>query len=820
MWKNFMRVTIRSISKNKAFNAINIAGLAIGLASAIFIILYIISETSYDRFNERSADIYRLYMDGKMAGEEFRGAWVSSITGPAFHEEIPEIENFCRFDWANNRLMWVDPANKYLENQLLYADSTFFEVFTIDLLQGDPHTCLDEPNTIVLTESKAIQYFPNGDPIGQSIAMNDDSTLYRVTGVVVEAPRNSHFDYDFICSYSTYESSRRTTWFNNHMQTYLLVTPGADPELLDQKLEAVTLKYIGPELEQIMGVSIEELFATGAKYGYHPQPLMDIHLNSGIEVPSDIGYRPNGNRTYLIIFGIIAFFVLIIASINFMILSTARSLSRAKEVSLRKVVGSDRKKLVQQFLFESVFLSLVSLVIAIVLVTVLLTPFNNLVGLDLVLGDIFSWYMLPSFILLAVLVGLLSGSYPSFVLASFKPIFALKGNANVKNGTTVLRNALVIIQFSISIIIIAGTLVIYWQFNYMTNKDLGFDKDQLVVVERIHPLGEGNEIQTFKKELLTHSAVLSATNSTAYMGAPNNNNAYAIKGRPMDETVLFHTFWTDEDFMETYRFGLATPDSRYFSEDFSSDSLACLVNEAAVRKYNLEDPLNQSIMWGFDDPENVKELKIIGVMEDHHFLTLKHEVGAQIAILKDKNWNWSGYLTVRLAAGKDNIETGLAHIQDKWEEFTSDQPFQYFFLDEELESYYAEEKRTGAVTMIFSILAIFIASLGLFGLTLYNSQKRIREIGIRRVMGATETNVITVISKSVGYAVGISIVIAMPVAYFMMQDWLRDFPYNVGFQPVLFIMAALLAIIIAMVTVTITSLKAARINPALALHYE
>jgi len=406
------------------------------------------------------------------------------------------------------------------------------------------------------------------------------------------------------------------------------------------------------------------------------------------------------------------------------------------------------------------------------------------------------------------------------VLASFKPIFALKGNASAKNGTTVLRNALVIIQFSISIIIIAGTLVIYWQFRYMTNKDLGFDKEQLVIVERLHPLGAGNEIQTFKKELLSHSAIISATNSTAYLGAPNNNNGYSIKGRPPDEAVLFYTFWTDEDFMETYKFGLSTPDSRYFSEEFSSDSSACLVNEAAVRKYNLEDPLNQSIINGMDDPENAQELRIIGVMEDYHFLTLKHEVGAQIVILKDRNWEWSGYLTVRLAAGKDNIEAGLAHIDEKWEEFTSDQPLQYFFLDEELDSYYAEEKKTGAVTMVFSILAIFIASLGLFGLTLYNSQKRIREIGIRKVMGATENNVIAVISKSVVYAVGISILIAMPVSYFMMQDWLRDFPYNVGFQPVLFIMAALLAIIIAMVTVTFTSLKAARINPALALHYE
>ncbi len=819
MWKNFLRVTIRSISKNKAFNVINISGLAIGLASAIFIILYIITETSYDRFHKRSADIYRLYLDGKMAGEQFKGAWNSPIFGPTFHEEIPEIENYCRMDFANNRLMWVDPENKYLEGHIMYADSTFFEVFTIDLLRGNPATCLDEPNTILLSESKVKQYFPGGDPMGKSIAMNNDSTLYRVTGVVQDPPRTSHFYYDFICSYSTYESSRRTSWFNNHMQTYILVRPGADRQLLDDKINASLIENIRPQLVEFMGITPEEFMEAGGKYGVFSQPLLKIHLDTGIEVPSDIGFRPIGNRSYLVIFGLIAFFVLVIASINFMNLSTARSLSRAKEVSLRKVVGSDRKQLVRQFLFESVFLSLISLLIALLLVVVLLNPFNSLVGMNLEFGDIFRWYMVLSFLILAILVGLLSGSYPSFVLASFKPIFALKGNASAKNGTTWLRNALVIIQFSISIIIIAGTLVIYWQFKYMTNKDLGFDKEQLVVMDRIHPLGTGQEIQTFKRELTGHNSILAATNSTGYLGATNNNNAYGIKGRPPEEAALFFTYWTDEDFMDTYRFTLATPDSRYFSREFSSDSSACLVNEAAVKKYNLEDPLNQAIL-NESGPSEFTEMRIVGVMSDYHFLTLKHEVGAQIVILKPEGWDWAGYLTVRLAPGKENIAAGLKHMEEKWKEFTNDEPFQYFFLDEELDKYYAEEKRTGTVTMIFSILAIFIASLGLFGLTLYNSQKRIREIGIRKVMGATESNIVSVITKSVVYAVGISIVIAMPVAYFMMQDWLRDFPYNVGFQPILFISAALLAIVIAMVTVTITSLRAARINPAIALHYE
>ncbi|MCK5067982.1 MAG: ABC transporter permease, partial [Bacteroidales bacterium] len=726
MWKNFIRVTIRSISKNKAFNVINIAGLAIGLASAIFIILYIISETSYDRFNERSADIYRLYIKGKMAGDEFKGAWNSPIAGPTFHEEVPEIENFCRFDFYSNQLMWVEPDNKFLEESVMLADSTFFEIFTIKLLEGDPATCLDEPHTIVLSESKAAQYFPQGDPIGKSIAMNDESNLFRITGVVQDAPRTSHFDYEFIASYSSDERSNATFWFSNWMMTYFLVRPGTDQEQLNENINASLIENIRPQLKQFMGISPEEFNEGGGEYGMYTQPLLEIHLDQGIDLPNEVGYRPIGNRTYLVIFGVIAFFVLVIASINFMNLSTARSLSRAKEVSLRKVVGSEKKHLIRQFLFESVFLSLLSLVIALFLVVVLLNPFNKLVGMNLAFGDIFSWYMIPAFIVLAVLVGLLSGSYPSFVLASFKPIFALKGNASVKNGTTVLRNALVIIQFSISMIIIAGTLVIYWQFRYMTNKDLGFEKEQLVVLERLHPLGR--QIQTFKYELTSHISIQTATNSTAYLGNTNNNSVFGIKGRPIEESPSMFVYYTDEDFMETFKFDLATPDSRFFSKEFPGDSTACLINEATVRKHNLEDPMNTRFLSPDAEGFNT-ELRVIGVVKDHHFSSLKDEIGSQIIMLKPQSSNWHGYITLRLAGGKDNIEAGLKHIDKLWKEFTDDEPLQYFFLDEQLNTYYAEEKRTGTITMIFSMLAIFIASLGLFGLTLYNSQKRIREIG-------------------------------------------------------------------------------------------
>jgi len=818
MWRNFFVVTLRSIRKNKLFNLINITGLAIGLASAIFIILYIISESGYDRFHKRTDDIYRVCLDGKMAGEVFKGAYTSPVTAVVFNEEIPEIENYCRLHFQNNILIWSEPTKKFLEDRVMYADSSFFEVFSFKLIEGDPATCLNEPKTIVLSESKAKQYFPDGNVLGKTIAINSEAELFRVTGIVEDAPRLSHFHYDFICSYCTNSNSRNTSWFNNHMQAYLLARPGSKGTVVDEKIKEVTFTHISPAIKQLLGVEPEEFLESDDRYGYFAQPLKEIHLDADVEVPGSIGYKPLGNKTYLIIFAAIAFFVLVIAAINFMNLSTARSLSRAKEVSLRKVVGSGRKQLIRQFLFESVFLSLVSLVLALVLVFYFLKPFNTLVNLNLAYEDIFKWYMLPVFVLLAVLVGLLSGSYPSFVLASFQPIQALKGSNSSKNGTGFLRNLLVIIQFTISIVIIAGTLVIYWQFRYMTNKDLGFDEEQLVVLERIYPLDK--QIQTFKEELTSHASILSASNSTSYMGAPNNGNPYWIKGRPDEETFMFWTNWADEDLIETHRIELATPDSRYFSKEFPSDSSACLINEAAVRKYNIENPLNQTIKELMGDSDEYEEMRVIGVVRDHHYASLKHEVSPQIIQLKPEDWNYAGYLTVRLAPGKQNIEAGLDYMDQAWQKFTDDEPLQYFFLDEKLDSYYAEEKRTGMLTMVFSIIAILIACLGLFGLTLYNSQKRIREIGLRKALGATENSIIGLVSRSVVNAVGISILIAMPVAYFMMRDWLRGFPYNVGFQPLLFLSAAILVVIISMITVTVTSLRAARTDPAICLHYE
>jgi len=815
MWRNYILVTLRSLTKNRFFNLINISGLALGLASAILIILFIFNELRFDRFNTQAKQIYRIYVDGKMANEEFKGAWNSPVFGPTFFEEIPEVINFCRFDFRDNQLIWANPEKKYLENHIQYADSTFFQVFTIKMLQGDPDNALKAPNSILLSESKANLYFPGENPLGKSLYINNDTSVYMVTGVVEDAPESSHFYYDFIVSYCTLEASRSTFWLNNFMFTYLLVDEHATKEGLEKSMNDVMLAHIRPLLEQFLGITVEEFTSKGNRYGVYTQPLLDIHLDTAIGLPGDRGFRPIRSKQSLVIFGVIAFLILVIASINFMNLSTARSLSRSREVSLRKVLGSSKGLLIRQFLTESTMLALISLFIAIVLVILILPTFNKLLDLNIHATDMLKWSMIPALILLALLVGLLSGSYPAMVLSSFKPLEALKGNRSGNNGSGLLRNVLVVVQFSISIIIVVGTLVIFWQFRYMTNKDLGFEKENIIVMERLSPLG--TRIQTFRKELLNNPAILSASNSSAWIGNPNSNSTYLIKGRDHGEGYLHSSFYTDPDFMETYKLQIADGQGRYFSRDFPTDTAACLLNETAVKKYSIDDPLNTIILQPDDNAEYI-EYRVIGVVKDHNFSSVKQEVGAQIFFLKREEWNWPGYLSIRV--NPEAGEAAVDHIRNTWESFTADQPLQYFYLDDTLDGFYADEKRTGTLSLIFSFLAIFIASLGLFGLTLYNTQKRTKEIGIRKALGASEEKILALVSRSAMISVGIAIAIAWPVAYYAMRDWLNNFPYNVGFQPLLFVLAALLAVLIAMATVTFSTLRSARINPGEALRYE
>ena len=816
MWRNFFAVAIRNISKNKVFTLINVSGLAIGMASSILIMLFIYKELTFDRFHEKSDRICRLYIDGVMGAQSFRGAWTSRIMAPTFAAEIPEIEKYVRFDVYNQQLIWSDREIQ-VEDQFLFADSTLFDIFTIHLVRGDPATALTRPNTLVLTEEKARLYFGDQDPLGKSLSINSDSNLYMVTGVIEPLPGNSHFFADFIASSVTLDWESQQTWFQNSIFSYVLLSPGADRKKVEKKMEVVMKEHITGELESILGVSPDEWAAGGNRYGIFLQPLVNIHLQPDIEVGIEICFRPVNDPLYIRIFGLVAFFILAIASINFMNLSTARSANRSREIGLRKVAGSERGLLISQFLTESVVLSFVAMAFALILVELSLPWFNQAMDLNLGLALVKEYYLIPMVLLLALLVGLLSGLYPAFFLSRFEPVEAIKGHSSGFHRANYLRSLLVVAQFTISVAIIVGTLIVSNQLRYMLNKDLGFDKKQLVVMKRIYPLG--NSIQAFCREIEKIPGVEAATNSTTYLGFNNSTESYQIKGREASKNYLFATNYVDYEFMNTYQFRLADNRSRFFNASFGTDTSAVIINRAAVEEYGMTDPFETVIV----EPTlagDTNMLRVIGVVENFHHSSLREPVGPYMIRFKSESLNWSGYITIRLGVAGEGLPSTLNKIRRTWMEMSNDAPFQYFFLDDELGNYYKEEQRTGRLSMLFAILATFIACLGLFGLTLHNTHRRTREIGIRKAMGASIRQVIVVISKQILLLMGISVFLAWIVAYLFMQHWLLDFPYHIGFKPLIYVVAATAAMIISMATVILLSYRAARTNPADILHYE
>ncbi len=811
MIKNFILTAIRNISKNKLYAFINIFGLSIGIASAVLILLFITSELSYDKYHKNSDRIYRLHIQGKLEGSELNGAYSAVPAGPAFKEEIPEVAEFSRMKETGQRVIKYE-NKKILEEHFVYADSSIFRIFDLNMIQGDPEKALTEPNTMVITESTAKKIFGNINPMNEMVSINADSNIYRVTGIIEDLPENTHLVFNALGSYHTLEESNNTFWLSNNLFTYLLLEEGADELVVEEKMQEVSLKYIEDNLMEALGITVEDFENKGNEYGIMLQELRDIHLNNEISG----GFKPTHDKKYLLIFSFIAVLILVIASINFMNLSTAKSANRAKEVGMRKVVGSTKKQLVNQFLWESILLSILSLVLGLILVELLLPYFNQLIGLNLSINYFSEWYTIPALVGLAVIVGLMSGSYPSFVLSAFKPVEVLKGNVTrgVKGGR--LRNILVVLQFTISIIIIFGTIVVYSQLNFMLNKDMGFSKDQQLVIDRVWPLDD--KMQTFIQEIEKLPGIEIATNSTAYPGYVNNDNGYQIKGRDRAKTYLMITNWTDYDYIETYDIELK--EGRFLSRDFSSDSTAAVINETAVKNFDLEDPLNTVIiMPGYfnDEPE---EIRVVGVVKDYHLASLRQPIRPGIFLLKKEWWDWGGFISVKLSEDIKSYRNTIRQIENTWQEFLPDEPFLYFFLDEKLESLYKEEIRTARISLTFSILAILIASLGLFGLTLFTTEKKTREIGIRKVMGAKIQNIILLILKDVSILMLISTVIAWIAAYRIMNNWLQDFPYRTDLDIWMFIVSAGVSFLVATITVSIQAYRAAVANPARSLRHE
>lgn len=787
---------------------INVAGLAIGIACSILIILFVVNELSYDRFNKNKDRIYRVVLKGKIGEAELNSAYTAAPIGPTFRNEVPEVQNATRLErWGEVVAKFDDKS--FVEKDMILADSTFFDIFTLPLLQGNPQKVLTEPHTIVLSESTAKSFFGNEDPIGRSIKINTDTSYYTVTGVVVDPPVTSHFGYSMIASITSNERSNSDFWLSNYLYTYVLLSPDASVKEVEKKFSSVLEKYIGPQLEQVLGITIDEFKASGNRYGLYLQPLLDIHLNPDIEA----GLRPTSDKKYVYVFSIIALLILVIASINYMNLSTARSAGRAREVGVRKVVGSSRSTLIRQFLVESVLLSFISLIFAIVLIEITLPYFNNMVQLHLSMQYLKHWYIIPGLILLSFLVGTMAGSYPAFFLASFNPIKVLTGKLRIKAGSGWLRSVLVVLQFSISILIILGTIIIYRQIHYMLNKDLGFNKENLMVIRRAEALGDKQE--TFRQEVEKYPGVINCSYSTSVPGYPNNFNGYSIEGRNADQTYLMQINWIDDEYPETY--GLKIADGRFFSKKYASDTAAIVINETAAKKFNIDKPFSTRFIQPGMKPEERIFLQVIGIVKDFHITSLQQEIQPCAFILRSKNSRW-GYITIRLAP--KNINEAINYVQKTWKSFTSNDPMQYFFMDEDFRNHYKQERRTSDITLCFAIFSIFIAALGLFGLTSYTTEQRTREIGLRKALGASGRNVIVLLLKEIILLVSISTVIAWIVAYFVMKNWLQDFYYRINMSAISYIVAFIIALIIALVTVSYRAYMASLTNPAQALKYE
>ncbi|MFX1708710.1 ABC transporter permease [Chitinophaga sp. CC14] len=805
MFKSYFRVAFRNLWKNKEFSAINILGLAIGLATCLLIMIYVLDELSYDRFNKQADRIYRVDADIKFGGTRYDVATATAPMAEALKQDLPEVEQAVRFRDYGGFLVRLDARN-IKEEKVIYADPTLFNVFSLPLIAGNPATALKQPNTVVVTEKVARKYFNSTDVVGRNLLIND-SVNFQITGVLKALPGQSHLQFDFFASLAGSEESRSSNWLSNNFNTYILLKEGADPGKMPARLDQMVDKYIAPQIGSAMNTSMEDFLKTGNYIRYSLTPLTSIHLysNKGYEL------SPNSSIQYVYIFSAIAMFILLIACVNFMNLSTARSANRAKEVGIRKVLGSVRTQLIVQFITESMLISFIALIIALGIAWLLMPYFNELAGKEMSIGLLTTPWLMAALAGIAVLVGLLAGSYPAFFLSAFRPVLVLKGTIAAGFRTGMLRNSLVVFQFSISIFLIVGTMVIYNQLSYIRNKQLGFNREQVMIVQNTHTLG--GHARSFKQDVLGMNGVDGAT-MTSYLPTSSlrNDNPLFLKPIPDQESAISMQTWSvDDQYIPVL--GMRVIKGRNFSKDFPTDSQAVVINESAARLMGLKDPLNQKI-YAFRDDAQSKEMDaytIVGVVKDFNFNSLREQVTPLALFLRDNR----GSMALRIKG--NNIPQLIAQMEEKWKLTVPNQPFSYSFMDDDFNALYKSENRMGRISLSFSVLAIFIACLGLFGLAAYAAEQRTREIGIRKVLGATATNIVNLLSKDFLKLVMISILFAFPAGWWVMHRWLQDFAYRITISWQIFGLAALLAVMIALFTVSFQAIRAALANPVKSL---
>ncbi len=800
MFHNYLKVALRNIKRNKGLAFINIAGLAIGMACCILIVLYIQFELSFDKYHEKTDRIYLLKRHGIYGGKELTSNSNNALSAGLMKKEFPDIENTVRIGFI------PDPAVKFKEKKFyvdraLFVDESFFEIFTYPMTKGDPDSALEAPFSVVITEEIADKYFGIENPIGKSLRFNNKDN-FTVTGVIENVPRNSHLLFDMLCSFQTLYSQHPkghpflNDFISNTFRTYILLQKDADPGELEVKFPDFIEKHGGPRLKFI-----------GSSMEYFLMPLSDIHLHT----PLGGGRTGIGAILYIYIFALIAVIVLVIACINFMNLATARSAKRAQEVGMRKVLGAVKGELVKQFLCESFFYSLFSLCLAVGLTELALPAMSSIAGYELSFDFIKMQWLFPALLGIAIFVAFVAGSYPAFFLAAFQPISVLKGGMRTDKRNSLLRSVLVVLQFSVSVALIIGTFVIVRQLNYMKTKNPGFNKEQVVVLPfRDEELRRS--LNTLKTELKGQSRIVDVSISSDIPGQHPQLNSKFLEGFPKNQPQLMYDLNVDEDFIPTM--GMEIIAGRNFSKEFGADPKAsAIINETAAKEFGWENPVGKRI----GDYRGLKT--VIGIVRDYHQLPVTQEIKPiYIRIDPDDVYNPYRMLSIRIAPG--NIGHTLQFIETKWNETYPNHPFDYFFLDESFGEQFREIERIRKLISYFAGLAIFIACLGLYGLTSFVTEQRTKEIGIRKVLGATTSGIVYIISRDLTKMVILANVIAWPVAYFVMRRWLAAFPYRENMTFLTFVFSGFIVLSIGLVTVSYQAIKAGLTNPVDSLKYE
>ncbi|MDH4157548.1 MAG: ABC transporter permease [candidate division Zixibacteria bacterium] len=806
MLRNYIMVAVRSILRHKGHTFINITGLAVGTATCILIMLWVVDEMSFDRFHRGADHTYRLCHELVLGGTTLRTPTGGDPMATAIQAACPEVMAITRLI-PGNRTEVRYGDNRFFEENIVYADSQFFSVFTYPLIQGDPRTALARGHSVVITADIARKYFGDEDPMGKVLQSwgND----YTVTGVIDKVATNSHLSFDLLRSYRSFysdESDDVLRWGNLNVYTYLRAVPDAAVEDLEGKISSVIEERMGKQVKKEKGNSLTPYL----------QPLTEIHLDSDSDFVQDIAAR-QGSFTYVLLFIGIALGVLLIACANFINLMTAGSAHRMKEIGVRKVFGADRHRLTLQFLIESILLSFAALVVALILIEISLPFFNTMIQRDLKLEYFAHVWTIPGLVLFGLLVGLVAGIYPAVSLSLMKPVAVLKTAYRPTDSRSVLGRILVVGQYTISIALIIGTAIIYDQVNFMKKKNLGFAEDQLLVIRGLGSLPSAATVGvTLKSEIARTPGVIGAGLSST---VPGGDNIVMTNFRPEgfdSEDMLMVQMYADESYQPT--FGLELTGGRNFSSQMGSDSVdALLINEAAARKLGWEDPVGKTIKERVSTPEGLgwHPRKVVGVVKDFHYTNLREAIEPLIIICSSPPF---GYLSVRVET-KDISHT-LALIRDRWEQLCGEAPFDYFFVDQRFAELYRADEQLGKIAISFSLLAVFVACLGLFGMASHTARRRTKEIGVRKVMGATTRGIAALLTGELVKWVLIANVIAWPIAYYTMNRWLQNFAYRTSISLSVFVLSAALALVVAIATVGYQAVRAAHANPVDSLKYE